>query len=130
MSNEGNPMRTDLRCAELPGEEVISAVGGVALVKDGVVAGFPREPVLLVMTGISGELGMRLAGLLGEVAGAEVGPFPVVPIAGELIEWVDDLRKNGMDDGVNLRVVEGRLVGLPCGCDSLVCVPCVLVALV
>jgi hypothetical protein len=79
-------MRTDLRCAELPGEEVISAVGGVALVKDGAVAGFPREPVLLVMTGISGELGMRLAGLLGEVAGTEPEAFPVVPIVGELIE--------------------------------------------
>lgn len=36
-NSDGKPMSTDLRWEELPGEEVISAVGGVALVKDGAV---------------------------------------------------------------------------------------------
>jgi hypothetical protein len=67
----------------------------------------------LLITGIKGEPGVNpMAGLLGEAID-DVGPPVEPPFAAALIECVDERRKKGMEDGVNLRVVEGRLEGLP-----------------
>jgi hypothetical protein len=54
-----------------------------------------------------------MAGLLGDAID-DVGPPVELPFAAaELMECVDERRKKGMEDGVSLRVVEGRLEGLP-----------------
>jgi hypothetical protein len=64
----------------------MSAAGGVALVNnDGMGALSLTRPLL--MTGINGELGIKLAGLLGELIGAVLGPLLTVePTTPELIE--------------------------------------------
>lgn len=118
-----------MRCEELPGDDVISAVGGVALVNSEDMGALSLTKPLLI-TGIKGEPGIKL-GLLGELIGAVFEPLLMVePAAPELIEWVDDLRKKGMDEGVNLLVVEGRLLGLSVTLDSFVTVVCTLVVFV
>jgi hypothetical protein len=60
----------------------MSAVGGVALVNNEDIGALS-----LLMTGIKGELGIKLAGLLGELTGAVLGPLLMVePATAELIE--------------------------------------------
>ncbi len=121
LSSDGRPMRTDLRWEELPGDDVISAVGGVARVRDGGVARTPEwfeRPLL--RTGIRGDTGVSpAAGLLGDAI-EDPGPLTTLPLAApELIECVDERRKKGIEDGVSLRVVDGRREGLPFAGPSL-----------
>lgn len=64
----------------------MSAVGGVALVNNEDMGALSLTRPLL-MTGIKGELGIKLAGLLGELTGAVLGPLLTVePATAELIE--------------------------------------------
>jgi hypothetical protein len=64
----------------------MSAVGGVALVNSEDMGVLSLMGPLL-MTGIKGELGIKLAGLLGELIGPVLEPLLVVePTIAELIE--------------------------------------------